>query len=79
VLRTLKTMAALETGGFSRAVWGPTIKDASKFWLVIGWQSVEVRNSDKANHMSLNDPFYRLTMTLSVKKNLERLSKPLDV
>jgi len=72
-------MAALETGSLSRAVWGPTIEDASKFWLVIGWQSVEVRNSDKANHMSLNDLFYRLTMMLSVKKNLERLSKPLEV
>ena len=48
VLCTLKTMAALETGSFPRAVWGPTIEDASKFWLIIGWQSVEVRNSDKS-------------------------------
>jgi len=48
VLRTLKTKVALETGSFSRAMWGPTIEDASKFWLVIGWQSVEVRNSDKS-------------------------------
>ena len=48
VLRTLKTKVALETGSFSRAMWGPTIEDASKFWLVIGWQNVEVRNSDNS-------------------------------
>ena len=44
VLRTLTTKIASEAGSILPAVWGPTIEDANRFWLIIGWQSVKVRN-----------------------------------
>ena len=48
VLRTLTTKIASEAGSFSPAVWGATIEDPNKFWLIIGWQSVKVRKFHKS-------------------------------
>ena len=48
VLRTLTNKIESEAGSLSPAVWGPTIEDSNKFWLIIGWQSVKVRKIHKS-------------------------------